>query len=119
MWRGFYDAQVERLFSHYGQRNVHVTISERVFLSNSQRDAAYNQILTFIGVPVVSDYAAVFSRPGSYFAQNKTLTLTHDAALFLRRLYVNDTNHLYIRLGYKVAEWDAWYSYCRSGFNVC
>ena len=117
VWRGFYDAQVERLFSHYGQRNVHVTISERVFLSNSQRDAAYNQILTFIGVPVVSDYAAVFSRPGSYFAQNETLTLTHEAALFLRRLYVNDTNHLYIRLGYKVAEWDAWY--CRSGFNVC
>ena len=33
--------------------------------------------------------------------KNKTLTLTHDAALFLRRLYVNDTNHLYIRLGYK------------------
>ena len=91
VWRGFYDAQVERLLSHYGQRDVHITISERVFLSNSQRDAAYNQILTFIGVPVVSDYAAVFSRPGSYFAQNETLTLTLDAALFLRRLYVNDT----------------------------
>jgi hypothetical protein len=42
VWGGFYDAQVERLFSHYGQRNVHVTISERVFLSKSERDAAYN-----------------------------------------------------------------------------
>ena len=118
VWRGFYDAQVERLVSHYGQRNVHVAISERVFLSKSQRDSVYNRILEFIGVPVVSNFdAAVFTRPGSNIVQNKTIMLTHDAALFLRRLYVNDTNRVYIRLGYKVTEWDAWY--CSSGLNVC
>ena len=77
VWRGFYDAQVERLVSHYGQRNVHVTISERVFLSKSQRDAAYNRILEFIGVPEVSNFdAAVFTRPGSNIVQNNTNSIT-------------------------------------------
>jgi hypothetical protein len=112
VWRGFYDAQVERLLSHYGQRNVHITISERTF---HQRDAAYNEVLHFLSVPVVSNYRAVFTRPTRYSASN--ISLTHDAALFLRKVYVNDTNNLYIRLGYKVAEWETWY--CNHGLGAC
>ena len=90
---------------------MHIAISERSKASDSQRDAVYNEILRFIGVPEVSnfsDHGKVFTRPGSYSASNTTLT--HDAAHFLRRLYANDTSHLYTRLGYEVAEWETWYS---------
>ena len=107
-WRGFYGEQLERLHTEKPAAwRIHVAISEQIFSSESQRDAAYNKILEYLGVPTVDHFDPVFTRPGNHSA---LLVLTPHAARLLRRLYVNDTNALYARLGFKVTEWETWYA---------
>lgn len=111
VWRGFYGAQLEGLHRFFGASRVHVTIAERVFASERARDEQYNRIFTFIGVPPVANFTArgVFTRPAPVSARTAGVSLTTPAALMLRKLYCNDTRHLYAQLGGEVGEWESWY----------
>jgi len=108
VWRGFYDAQLARLHCLFGANHVQVTVSERVFESDAQRDREYNRILAFVGAPPARFQVEsnVFTRPTTRIDVN----LTQPAKALLRKLYFDDTRRLYARLGDVVHEWENWYA---------
>ena len=103
--QGFYDDHLDYLYQKFPRNQVHIAISEEIL---QDKQAEYNKIFRFLGVPVVELDLTVDTHHGTY-----PEPLDPETARVLYRVFQPHVERLYTILGRRIPAWDAYHQSLR------
>ena len=100
--RGFYDEQLEYIFSKFGRSQIYVGISEEI---KQNKNIEYNNMFKFLGA---NTEIIVDETQDCHFGKyKKPIDLADARALY--EIYKPHNERLYLLLGRKIDSWEAYY----------